>query len=94
MGDGGGGIKGFIAPQVMVLLHDERSPVFHCRSGEREKGLMPFLTGLLPEEVRASVCAITTQELVAAIKPLERHHDWIFEFERKYGMKRNTESHA
>ncbi|MBU1695236.1 MAG: hypothetical protein KJ726_10440 [Verrucomicrobia bacterium] len=71
---------------TFVLLSDERSPVFKCRSGDREKGLMPFLTGLLPEQLRAFVTSISTQELVCAIKEYKSHHDWVFEFEKKYGM--------
>ena len=71
---------------TFVLLSDERSPVFKCRSGDREKGLMPFLTGLLPENLRASVASISTQELLGSIKKHERHQKWASEFEKKYGM--------
>jgi hypothetical protein len=71
---------------TFVLLSDERSPVFNCRSGNQEKGLMPFLTGLLPDAIRGRVVSISTQELVAAIQQQPRHHDWIFEFKKKYGM--------
>ena len=71
---------------TFVLLSDDRSPVFQCRSGKQEKGLMPFLTSLLPNAIRERVVSISTQELVAAIEQLPRHHDWIFEFKNKYGM--------
>jgi hypothetical protein len=71
---------------TFVLLSDERSPVFHCRAGNQEKGLMPFLTNLLPDAIRDRVVAISSQELVHAIEELPRHHDWIFEFKKKYGM--------
>lgn len=71
---------------TFVLLSDERSPVFKCRSGDQEKGLMPFLTALLPDAIRSRVVSISTQELVAAIEQQPRHHDWVFEFKRKYGM--------
>jgi len=71
---------------TFVLLSDDRSPVFKCRSGDREKGLMPFLTGLLPEQIRTFVSSISIQELVGEIKQHERHRDWVFQFEKKYGM--------
>lgn len=71
---------------TFVLLSDERSPVFNCCSENREKGLMPFLIGLLPETLRPLVVSINTQELLVAIKRYNRHDDWVFDFERKYGM--------
>lgn len=71
---------------TFVLLSDERSPVFRCQSGEQEKGLMPFLTGLLPEHLRGKVASISTQELVTAIERHPKHHDWVCEFKKKYGM--------
>ena len=71
---------------TFVLLSDERSPVFQCRSGVQERGLMPFLTSILPDSIRKRVVSISIQELVAAIEQLPRHQDWIFEFKKKYGM--------
>jgi hypothetical protein len=71
---------------TFVLLSDERSPVFQCPSGNQEKGLMPFLKSLLPDAIRERVISVSTQELVAAIEKSPRHHDWIFEFKKKYGM--------
>lgn len=71
---------------VFVLLSDERSPVFHCRADKRQSGLMPFLTGLLPESLRARVVSISIQEAVEYIKSSSRHDDWISAFEKKYGL--------
>ncbi len=71
---------------TFVLLSDERSPVFQCRSGVQEKGLMPFLSSILPDSIRKRVVSISIQELVVAIEQLPRHQDWIFEFKKKYGM--------
>lgn len=71
---------------TFVLLSDARSPVFQCRSGVSEKGLMPFLTSLLPDEIRNRVVSLTTQELVSEIELLSLHQDWIYEFKKKYGM--------
>ena len=71
---------------TFVLLSDERSPVFSCRSADREKGLMPFLTSLLPEHVRAKVASISIQELTSSIEQHPRHHDWVFDFKKKYGL--------
>ncbi|GAM10469.1 hypothetical protein OR1_02758 [Geobacter sp. OR-1] len=72
---------------TFVLLSDERSPVFKCKSDNgTEKGLLPFLTELLPDNLRSKVASITIQELVAEIEKQNIHGDWIFDFKRKYGM--------
>lgn len=71
---------------IFVLLSDDRSPVFHCRTGSFEKGLMPFLTSLLPETVRNSVVSISSQELIAETERHPKHQDWVTEFKRKYAM--------
>jgi len=71
---------------TFVLLSDERSPVFRCPSGETEKGLMPFLTGLLPARLQERVASISTQELIGTIEQHKKHHDWVFEFKKKYAM--------
>lgn len=70
---------------TFVLLYDERSPTFYCRSGSQEKGLMPFLTGLVPERLRARIGSVRIQQVVQAIKT-SNHHPWITEFEMKYGL--------
>jgi len=71
---------------TFVLLSDERSPVFQCRSGETIKGLMPFLSGLLPKQHQGKVASISIQELIGAIERCDIHHDWVYEFKSKYGM--------
>ena len=68
-----------------VLLSDERSPVFYCDGPQGQRGLMPLLLGLLPEELRKNVAAISIQELVAEIQ-LSGRHEWIDEFCLKYGL--------
>lgn len=71
---------------VFVLLSDERSPVFHCRVGNVERGLMPALIECVPAQHRSRIVSISVQELVRAIAVCGRHADWIGEFEAKYGM--------
>jgi hypothetical protein len=71
---------------TFVLLSDARSPVFRCRSGDKEKGLMPFLMTLLPDDIRGRVVSVSSQELVSEIEKLPLHQDWILEFKTKYGL--------
>ncbi len=71
---------------VFLLLSDERSPVFHCASDGLERGLLAFLLKNFPKEYLTKVGAISLQELVSVIKGSDKHKDWIFEFESKYGM--------
>ncbi|MBP7509557.1 MAG: hypothetical protein KA807_17220 [Prolixibacteraceae bacterium] len=71
---------------IFVLLSDERSPVFQCQSGEKMNGLLPFLSELLPDNLRDKVAPISIQEFVNAIEQYRTHHDWIYEFKKKYGM--------
>ncbi|MBK4737313.1 hypothetical protein JJB74_22060 [Noviherbaspirillum sp. DKR-6] len=71
---------------TFVVLFDKRSPVFRCRAGEKEGGLLPFLLSYLPDSIKAKVVSLSMQELVAQIETRPAHHDWIFEFKRKYGM--------
>ena len=68
-----------------VLLSDERSPVFHCRAGSIERGLMPLLLQFVPKSYRKRVGSVSVQELVQEIKQSSRHN-WIAEFEKKYGL--------
>ena len=76
---------------ALVLLSDDRSPVFWSASTEpgaaSPRGLMPFLLTLLPEHLRASVVPISVQRLVRAIEQTGRHRDWVGEFRIKYGLR-------
>jgi len=71
---------------VFILLCDERNPVFYVTGESGNRGLIPFLTELLPEEASGHVSIITIQELVEQIKQTGTHDDWIVEFEKKYGL--------
>jgi hypothetical protein len=66
---------------TFVLLFDTRNPTFRC--GER--GLMPFLREMAPKPLRSRVKTVTLQCVVEAIKASGRH-EWVAEFERKYGL--------
>lgn len=68
-----------------ILLSDERSPVFFCNGPDGQRGLMPLLVELLPDELRTKVAGISIQELVAEIE-LSGRHEWIGEFIVKYGL--------
>jgi POLQ-like helicase len=68
-----------------VLLSDERNPTFSCDGPHGRRGLMPFLLSMVPQPLLASVATVSIQQVVAAIKASGRH-EWIAEFERKYGL--------
>jgi len=68
-----------------VLLSDERSPTFSCIGSPGKRGLMPFLLAMVPQSLHAHVATVSIQQVVAAIKSSGRH-EWIAEFERKYGL--------
>jgi hypothetical protein len=70
---------------TFILLSDDRSPVFHCDGSQGKRGLMPFLLGLLPPEIRTRVAAISIQEFVKEIRKTGRH-EWIDEFALKYAL--------
>lgn len=70
---------------VFALLCDERSPVFYSRGPRGQRGIMPFMTSLLPEPLRQKVLCVTVQELVAEIELLG-DCAWIVEFRHKYGL--------
>ena len=71
---------------TFVLLSDERSPVFHCKSEKVQRGIMPFLTEFIPAQYRSRIASISIQELIGYLKTNEKHRDWLGEFELKYGM--------
>jgi len=70
---------------TFVLLFDERSPVFYCRVGNVERGVLPFLRRFVPRDHHGRYGFITVKQLVESIKQSNRH-SWISEFERKYGL--------
>lgn len=71
---------------IFVLLHDARSPVFHCGSGESAGGLMPFVMRFVPASLHSRVASLSMQSLVQRIEDSGRHADWISEFRSKYGL--------
>ena len=68
-----------------VLLCDRRSPTFAYGEDDTERGIMPFLLSLLPEEAREHIAVITMQDVVEAIRATGLH-EWVSEFEAKYGL--------
>ena len=84
--------KGFSSPIIVndgifVLLHDERSPVFHCEANGANRGLMPMLLKYVPEEYRSKVASLSIQRLSEQIAGSEKHQDWIGDFRKKYGIE-------
>jgi hypothetical protein len=71
---------------IFVLLSNERSPVFHCKSDGGQRGIMPLLIECIPSQFRDRIVSISIQELVGLLKNNEKHMDWIRDFEVKYGM--------
>lgn len=70
---------------VFVLLHDERNPSFSCEGIHGKRGVLPFLLEFVPMELRDRVKMVSIQDVVLEIKSTGRH-EWIGEFERKYGL--------
>jgi hypothetical protein len=70
---------------TFILLSDDRNPVFHSSGSQGERGLMPFLTELLPADIRKRIALISIQELITEIQLSERH-TWCVEFIEKYGL--------
>ena len=71
---------------TFVLLHDPRNPTFVADGPYGQRGLLPFLTSLLPASVRDKVKRITIQDVLQAAKAAGGHEDWTDEFAAKYGM--------
>ena len=68
-----------------VLLFDERNPSFFADGPGGKRGLMPFLTTLVPEALHSRIHSISIQQVVGAYK---RYGDfpWVGEFEKKYAL--------
>ena len=70
---------------------DSRSPTFAYGNGDMERGMTPFLLSLLPDEATKHIAVVTIQDVAEAIRASGRH-EWINEFEAKYGLAREVES--
>ncbi|HZJ02723.1 MAG TPA: hypothetical protein VFE20_03420 [Thermoleophilia bacterium] len=70
-----------------VLLSDERSPTFFTHGPKGDRGLIPFLLGLVPEHLRHHVAAVSVQDVVKTAARTGRHDDWVTEFAQKYGLE-------
>ena len=57
---------------TFVLLSDDRSPVFHCKSDGDQRGIMPLLIECIPSQYRNSIVSISIQELVGLLKSNKR----------------------
>ena len=70
---------------VFVLLCDQRSPTFAYQDGDAQRGLMPFLLSVTPEKLHDKIKVVYIKDVVAAICETGRH-EWVEEFEMKYGL--------
>lgn len=71
---------------IFALLSDERSPVYHCKAKGIYRGIMPFLTGFIPDELKNRIVSISIQELISQIGSNPLHSDWVNEFKMKYDL--------
>ena len=69
---------------TMVLLYDQRSPVFLRESDDG--GLWPFLVNGLPDHSQERIGSVTIQQVAAAVRAYPEHSDWVEEFCAKYGL--------
>lgn len=72
---------------IFVLLHDKRSPVFHCGTEDQRSGLMPFLKRYVPDSLHGRIASLSIQTLAEHVGRSSQHSDWIDEFRRKYGLQ-------
>lgn len=70
---------------VFILLCDLRSPTFTYKDRDTNRGLIQFLLSLIPHYLHTKVKILYIQEVVEAIRETGRH-EWISEFEKKYGL--------
>jgi len=71
---------------IFVLLHDERSPGFHCETGSDSSGIMPFVMQFVPDRLGNRIASLSMQTLAKCIADSGRHADWIGDFRQKYGL--------
>lgn len=70
---------------VFILLCDSRSPTFAYKDRDTNRGLIPFLLSLIPQHLHPKVKILYIHEVVEEIRETGRH-EWIGEFEKKYGL--------
>lgn len=69
-----------------VLLYDERNPTFYCNNGNSDRGLMPFLSTFLPDDLKSRTHAISLQKIILSFEKNE-NFDWIEDFKNKYAIE-------
>jgi len=68
-----------------VILIDNRNPAFNkTAAGEIDRGLIPVLTNILPEELKPYVKIIYIQDVINKLRLAG--YTWASEFKNKYGM--------
>jgi hypothetical protein len=66
------------------VLLDKRNPAFCKYFAGESRGLVPFLTGLLPEKIKPLVKVLYIQDVLSKIDP--KVYPWVQEFAEKYGI--------
>lgn len=69
----------------LVLLVDKRNPAFYKSGSMGERGLIPTLTGYLPEHLKQITHTLFIQDVVE--KLAQHNYAWIQEFKKKYGIE-------
>jgi hypothetical protein len=68
-----------------VILIDKRNPAFQKSNGKEQRGLIPFLTSLIPQKHRNILKVIYIQDVVNILDISK--YNWKNEFLTKYGIK-------
>jgi hypothetical protein len=68
-----------------VLLLDKRNPAFlKTAEGEIDRGLVPFLTNLVPEEIKPVIKIVYIQDIIEKLEMAD--YKWTNDFKVKYGI--------
>jgi hypothetical protein len=69
---------------LFVLLIDKRNPAFIKIANNDDRGLIPTLLNLIPEEVRSIIKIIYIQDVIPILEDFG--YDWTNMFRKKYGI--------
>lgn len=69
-----------------VLLYDERNPTFYCGNGNSDRGLMPFLSAFLPDDLKSRIHAISIQDIIHSFEK-DNRFIWINDFKNRYAIE-------
>jgi hypothetical protein len=67
-----------------VILTDKRNPAFSKSNGVNERGLIPVLINLIPDNIRPLIKTIYIQDVVEQL--VKSGYSWVPTFKEKYGI--------